>query len=87
MLLLRAIKVNVVNHRRISLLLTTYKILSSILDSGSNPHVGEIIEDHQFGFPRNRSTSDHSPPCSPEVTIAWSYTSTSPIRPHGMFLN
>jgi hypothetical protein len=29
---------------------------------------------------------DHSPPSSTEVKIAWSYTSTPPIRLHGVVL-
>jgi hypothetical protein len=28
--------------------------------------------------------ADHSPPCSAEVKNAWSYTSTPPIRLHGV---
>jgi len=30
---------------------------------------------------------DHSPPSSSEVKNAWSYTSTPPIRLHGVVLN
>ena len=41
------------NYRDISLLSTTYRILSDILLSK------EIIGDHQYGFRRNRSTTDH----------------------------
>jgi hypothetical protein len=46
------------NYRRISLLSTSYKILSSILLSRLTPYVDEIIGDHQCGFRRNRSTTD-----------------------------
>jgi hypothetical protein len=42
------------NYRGISLLLTAHKILLSSL----TPHDEEITEDHQFGFPLNRSTTD-----------------------------
>jgi hypothetical protein len=45
------------NCRGTSLLLTSYKILSNIL-SGLNPYIDEIIGDHQYGFRRNRSTTD-----------------------------
>ena len=38
---------------------TTYKILSNILLSRLIPHEEEIIGDHQCGFRRNRSTTDH----------------------------
>jgi len=37
---------------------TTYKILSNILLSRLIPYAKEIIEDHQCGFRRNRSTID-----------------------------
>jgi len=47
------------NYRGISLLPTTYKILSKILLSRLIPYAKEIIGDHQYGFRRNRSTIDH----------------------------
>jgi len=46
------------NYRGISLLPTTYKILSNILLSRLIPYAKEIIWDHQCGFRRNRSTID-----------------------------
>jgi len=47
------------NYRGISLLPTTYKIVSNILLSRLIPYANEIIGDHQCGFRRNRSTIDH----------------------------
>jgi hypothetical protein len=47
------------NYRGISLLSTTYKILSNILSSRLTPYAEEIIRDHQCGFRRKRSTTDH----------------------------
>ena len=47
------------NYRGISLLPTTYKILSNILLSRLTPYAKEIIGDHQCDFRRNRSTIDH----------------------------
>ena len=47
------------NYRGISLLPTSYKILSNILLSRLIPYGKEIIGDHQCGFRRNRSTIDH----------------------------
>ena len=47
------------NYRGISLLPTTYKILSNILLSRLIPYAEEIIGDHQCGFRRNSSTTDH----------------------------
>jgi hypothetical protein len=38
------------NYRGISLLSTTYKILSNVLLSRLTPHAEEIIGDHQCGF-------------------------------------
>ena len=47
------------NYSGISLLPTTYKILSNILLSRLTPYAEESIGDHQCGFRRNRSTTDH----------------------------
>ena len=47
------------NYRGISLLTTTYKILSNILLSRLNPYAVEITGDHQCGFRRNRSATDY----------------------------
>jgi hypothetical protein len=47
------------NYRGITLLPTTYKVLSNILFSRLTPYVEEVIVDHQCGFRRNRSTTDH----------------------------
>ena len=38
---------------------TTYKVLSNILLSKLTPYAEEVIGDHQCGFRRNRSTTDH----------------------------
>jgi hypothetical protein len=47
------------NYRDISLLPTTYKILSNILPSRLIPYAKEIMRDHQCGFRCNKSTTDH----------------------------
>jgi hypothetical protein len=47
------------NYCGISLVSTTYKILSNILLSTLTPYAEEIIGDHQCGFQRNRSTTVH----------------------------
>ena len=47
------------NYRGKSLLPTTYKVLSNILLSRLTPYAEEVIGDHQFGFRRNKSTTDH----------------------------
>ena len=47
------------NYTGISLLPTTYKILSNILLSRLIPYAKEVIGDHQCGFRRNKSTIDH----------------------------
>jgi hypothetical protein len=46
------------NYRGISRLSTAYTILSNILLARLTPYVNEIIGDHQWGFRRNRSTTD-----------------------------
>jgi hypothetical protein len=45
-------------YRKISLLSTSYKMLSNILLSKLSPYIDKIIGDHQCGFRRNRSTTD-----------------------------
>ena len=47
------------NYRDISLLQTTYKVLSNILLSRLIPYAEEVMGDHQCEFRRNRSTTDH----------------------------
>jgi len=47
------------NYGGVSLLPTTYTILSYILLSRLIQYAKEIIGDHQSGFRRNRSTIDH----------------------------
>jgi len=47
------------NYRGISLLPTTYKMLSNILLSRLFLHAKQIIGDHQCGFRSNKSTIDH----------------------------
>jgi hypothetical protein len=51
-------KTDCIIYRGISLLSTSYKILSNILLARLTPYVNEIIGDHQCGFHRNRSTMD-----------------------------
>ena len=52
-------KIDCNNYKGISLLPATYKSLSNILLSRLTLYVEEIIGDHQCGFRRNRSTTDH----------------------------
>jgi hypothetical protein len=46
------------NYHGISLLSTSYKILSNILLSRLGPYIDKITGDHQCGFQHNRSTTD-----------------------------
>jgi hypothetical protein len=48
------------NYRGISLLPSSYKILSNILLSRLIPYADEIIVYHQCGYRRNRSTTDQT---------------------------
>lgn len=47
------------NYRGISLLETSYKVLSKILLNRLKVFVEEIVGDHQAGFMKGRSTTDH----------------------------
>ena len=55
----RAIKQIIVIIGGISLLPTAYILLSNILLSRLTTYAEKIIGDHQRGFRRNRSTTDH----------------------------
>jgi hypothetical protein len=46
------------NYRGISLLSTSYKIVSNILLSRLSPYIDEIIGDHKCGFRGTRSTTN-----------------------------
>jgi hypothetical protein len=48
------------NYRDISLLSSSYNILSNVLVARLNPYADEFIGDHQCGFWRNRSVTDQS---------------------------
>jgi hypothetical protein len=54
----KADKTDCNNYLGISLLSTSYKILSNILLSRLSPYIDEIIGGDQGGFRRNRSTTD-----------------------------
>jgi hypothetical protein len=51
-------KTNCNNYRGISLLSTSYNILSNIFLSRLSPYIDEIIGNHQCGFRRKRSSTD-----------------------------
>jgi sorting nexin-29 len=55
----KGVKTECNNYTGISILRTSYKILSNILLSRLIPYAVKIIGDHQCGFRRNRSTTDH----------------------------
>jgi len=48
------------NYTGMSFLSTTLKILSIVLLLKLTPCAEEFIGDHQYGFPHNRSTADHT---------------------------
>ena len=47
------------NYRGLSLLSTSYKILSNILLSRMTPYANKFIGEYQCGFRRNRSSIHH----------------------------
>ena len=66
------------NYRGISLLTTTYKILSNILLSRLSPYTEGIIVDHQCGFRRNRSTTDRMFCIQQILEKKWEYNEAVP---------
>jgi len=65
-----------------------------LFDTASGPPLGPTQPPIQWvsgaislGVKPPGSEADHSPPSSAEVKNAWSYTSTSPIRFHGVVLS
>jgi sorting nexin-29 len=64
------------NYRGISLLSTSYKILSNILLSRLTPYVDEIVGYHQCGFRRNRSTTDQIFCIRQILDKIWEYNGT-----------
>jgi hypothetical protein len=51
-----------------------YKILSNILLSRLTPYAEEIMGDHQCGFPRNISMTDHIFYIHPVLEKKWEYS-------------
>jgi sorting nexin-29 len=64
------------NYRGISLLSTSYKILSNIFLSRLSPYRDEIIGDHQCGFRRNSSTTDQIFCVCQILQKKWEYNET-----------
>jgi hypothetical protein len=64
------------NYRGISLLPTSYKILSNFLLSRLIPYADEIIGDHQCVFRRNRSTTDQIFYICQILEKKWEYNGT-----------
>jgi hypothetical protein len=69
-------KGNCSNYRGISLLPTSYNILSNIHLSRLIPYADEIIGDHQCGFRRNRSTTDQIFYIRQILEKKWEYNGT-----------
>jgi hypothetical protein len=63
--------------------------LHNRVHSVSEAHPASYLVGNRGSFPgvkRPEREADHSPPSSAEVKNAWSYTSTTPIHPHGVVL-
>ncbi|PSN38267.1 hypothetical protein C0J52_16903 [Blattella germanica] len=63
-------------YRGISLLSTSYKILTNLLVSRLTPYIDEIIGDHQCAFRRNRSTIDQIFSLRQILEKKWEYNGT-----------
>jgi hypothetical protein len=64
------------NYRGITLLWTSYKMLSNILFSRLSPYIDDFIGDLQCGFRRNRSSSDHIFCIRQILERKWEYNET-----------
>jgi len=53
----------------------------------TQPPIQQVPGAISLGVKRRGSEANHSPPSSSEVSNAWSYTSTPPIRLHGVMLS
>jgi hypothetical protein len=71
------------NYRGISLLSTSYKIVSNILLSRLIPYADEIIGDHQCRFRHNRSMTDETFYIRQTLEKKWEYNDTV----HQLFIN
>jgi sorting nexin-29 len=69
-------KIDCSNYRGISVLSTSYKILSNILLSRLIPYGDETIGDHQCGFRRNMSTTDQMFYIHQMLEKKWEYNVT-----------
>jgi hypothetical protein len=65
------------NYQGISLLSTSYKILSNILLTRLTPYADKIIGDHQCGFQHNRSTTDQIFYIQQILEKIWEYNGTA----------
>jgi hypothetical protein len=64
------------NYRGISLLSTSYKMLSDILHSRLSTYIDKIIGNQQCGFRRNRSTTDQIFCIHQILEEKWEYNAT-----------
>jgi hypothetical protein len=64
------------NYRGISLLSTSYKIVTNIPLARLTPYGDEIMGDHQCGFRRNRSTTDQMFYIRQILENKWEYNGT-----------
>jgi hypothetical protein len=53
----------------------------------TQPPIQWVLEALSLGVKRPGRETDHSPPSTAEVKNAWSYTSTPPVRLHGVVLS
>jgi hypothetical protein len=59
-----------------SLLSTSYKILSNVLLSKLSPYIDKIIGDHRFGFRRKGSTTEQVFLIHQRLEKKWEYNGT-----------
>jgi hypothetical protein len=64
------------NYQGMSLLSTSFKIISNILLGGLSPYAAEIIGDDQCGIGSNSSTTDQVLYIQQDLEIKWEYNGT-----------
>lgn len=67
---------NYQNYRRISLLNTSYRVLSNIILNRLKPFAKEIVREYQAGFTAEKSTTDQIQVISKYLRIAMSLIKT-----------
>jgi hypothetical protein len=64
-----------------------FQLINALMLGPTQPPIQEVPGAISLGIKRPGLEADHSSPSSTEVNNAWSYTSTPPIRLHGVVVS